>query len=172
MDTEPETGGTRPGPMNRILALQKTLAAVFLVLIVTIVATEVFLRSVFTASLGFAHDVSSYLLVAIAFFGFAIAIADDNLYRIEFVYQALPLRGRLAAQLVFDMLGLVFGSTLLVELVRFVYSTWSRGMVEISELATPLWIPQIAMPVGMLFVILALLTRIVRGVRLLARGEG
>jgi TRAP-type C4-dicarboxylate transport system permease small subunit len=51
---------------------------------------------------------------------------------------------------VFDLLSLLFCGIVLWQLTRFVASTYRSEDVAPTLLATPLWIPQAVMPIGML----------------------
>lgn len=175
-DREAACAALRPLPSARptlraVFLVQRVLGALFILLIVILIATEVFLRTAFSITLGFAHEVSGYLLVGAAFVGFAIALADGKLFRIELIYTNLKPRPQVLLQLAFDTVSLVFSLVLLRYLVAFVISSHQGGYSSSTSLAAPLYLPQMAMPLGIALVCLSLSVRIVDGLCLLGRRQ-
>ncbi len=66
----------------------------------------------------------------------------------QFVQARLSPRLRALSHLLFDMLSLLFCLVLLWQLTRFVLQSYRSGDVAPTLLATPLWIPQALMPIG------------------------
>jgi len=166
---DPTGRGRRSRPSDRrparaVFLAQRAVGALFILLIVLLIAAEVFLRTAFSVTLGLAHEVSGYLLVGVAFIGFAIALADEKLFRIELLYASFRPRVRQIVQLVFDLVSLVFSLVLLRYLVAFVVSSYNGGYSSSTSLAAPLFVPQLAMPLGIALVSLSLLVRIADGV--------
>jgi len=64
---------------------------------------------------------------------------------------------RALSHLMFDLLSLLFCVVLLWQLVRFVATTYRSEDVAPTLLATPLWIPQALMPLGILAATVSLL---------------
>lgn len=144
----------------RLIFVQKRLCELLIVTMVLVIAAEVVSRGFFNFSLHITHELAGYLLVAVTFLGIGISLHDRALFRVEFLFSRLPARGQHALQLVFDLLALGFGVVLDHQLIRLVISSYTRGVREATILATPLYIPQIAMPVGVSLMIIVLLAHI------------
>jgi TRAP-type transport system small permease protein len=144
----------------RLILVQKRLCGLLIVVMVLLIIAEVVCRNVFNFSLQITHEVAGYLLVAVTFLGIGVSLHDRALFRVEFLFSRLPARGQHILQLVFDLLALGFGVILDYQLVRLVVSSYTRGVREATILATPLYIPQIVMPVGVSLMIVVLLAHI------------
>lgn len=129
-----------------------------------LITLEVISRSVFHHSFQVADELASYLLVGLTFLGVNVALRENALFRVEFLFDRLPGPLRAAVQLAFDILSLLVAAILEYQLVQLVLSSMSRGNRSMSILSTPLYIPQLIMPIGMAVMILMLLASIVRDV--------
>ena len=137
-----------------------------------LITAEVVSRELFDYSLQVTHEIAGYLLVAVAFLSIGVSLHDRALFRVEILFGRLPKRGQDILQLVFDLLALGFGLLLEYHLIQLVLSSYSRGFKEATILATPLYLPQLVMPVGVGFMIVVLLAQILGGARALFRGAG
>lgn len=149
------------GPIERVaeglVTLGLRLAEVAIFGMVTLIAAEVVSRNVANVSLLIADEVSGYLLVMMTFCGAGYSVRSGALLRIEFLLFALPRRIRAIVDVVYDLLALVVTATLLYELTRITWSSWDRHMAAATLMETPIWIPQLAMPVGCAILLLAFL---------------
>jgi len=118
---------------------------------------EVVCRSFLNLSLHFADEVAGYLLVAILFLGVTISFRSGTLLRVEFLLQRLPRRWRLRLEMLFLLIAFLFVLVLDYALIKYVLSTHARGMQAPTLLATPLYIPQAVMPIGVTLLAIALL---------------
>ena len=122
--------------------------AIALVAMMVMIGAEVLVRGVLGFSLQITDEIGGYLLVAISFLSLPVAEAHGAFHHVEFVQSRLGERGRLASRLVFDLLSLAFCVLLDWQLIRVEIGTWRSGDVAPTILATPLWIPEMAMAVG------------------------
>jgi TRAP-type transport system small permease protein len=151
---------TRPGgPIGRaaetLVTLGLRLAEVAIFCMVALIAADVICRNVFRFSLLIADEISGYLLVVMTFCGAGYSLRSGALLRIEFLLFSLPRRVRAVVDVVYDLLAMAVTAVLLYELGRLVWSTWARHMVAATLIETPLWIPQLAMPIGCIILLLA-----------------
>ncbi len=144
----------------RLFQVQRGACALLLVFMVVLISTEVVLRSLFGRSLEFTEDVAGYLLVGAGFLGFGVALIDDEIFTVDFIFKALPRRTQRVLQVIFDLIAIVVTAVISWQLIAFVFSSYRRGIVETSALATPLWLPQLFMPIGSLLLLVALLVRL------------
>ena len=161
----------RSALLRRLSAIQRALCCLFIAAIAILVASEVIVRSAFAVTLGFAHEISNYLLVATAFLGFGVALADDRLFRIDMIHARLPVAPQRVLQLFFDVLSLAFSLVIAWYLARFVMSSFVSETRSSTSLGVRLFIPQATMPLGFAFVSLTLLVRIWQGLVALLRPE-
>jgi TRAP-type C4-dicarboxylate transport system permease small subunit len=83
----------------------------------------------------------------------------------------IPPRARQVLQLFYNLASLVFSLILDYQLFRLVVSSYTRGYVEATILATPLYIPQLVMPIGVTLMIVVLLAEIGDDLRALFLGR-
>ncbi len=133
---------------NTLVTLGLRIAQIATVAMVVLITSDVIARNLFKVSLLISDEISGYLLVAMTFFGIAYGLRTGSLLRIEFILFAMPPRLRKVADVVYDLLALALSCIFLYTFIRLVLSTWDRHMVAPTLIETPLWIPQLAMPLG------------------------
>lgn len=146
---------------NFLFAACRVSAGVALVAMIAIVFGEIVSRNLFGVSLQLSEEVAGYLLVAICFLGFVGSYRGGDLMRIEMIYDLIPSHRRMTVDILFDGIALV--AILIVNFftIRFVWSSFTRGTVAPTLLETPLWIPQLFMPIGLSILAVALACRMI-----------
>ncbi len=139
-----------------LIRLQRGLCELLVVVMVVLVSSEVVCRSVFGFSLQITHEVAGYLLVSVTFLSIGVSLHDRALFRVEFLFSRVPRRAQHGFQLLFTTLALVFSVILDHQLIRLVASSYARGVREATILGTPLYLPQLVMPIGVSLMIVVL----------------
>jgi TRAP-type C4-dicarboxylate transport system permease small subunit len=142
-----------------LLAACATLLAMMMM-----IGSEVVLRSAFGFSLQIVDEYSGYMVVAVFFFGVAFSLRERALLRVEFLFNLLRHRWKIVVSLTFDLVALLFSVVITYELVRYTTATWQRAVFAPTPAMTPLYIPQLVMPIGMTLVCLVLLANIAAGI--------
>src|SRR5580700_1666990 len=88
------------------------------------------------------------MLVVISFVSLPVCQISGSFHHVELVQSRLSPFGRAVSNVIFDLLSLAFCVLLLWQLTRFELSSFRFGDRAPTYLATPLWIPQIAMMLG------------------------
>jgi len=73
---------------------------------------------------------------------------------------------------VFNLMSLAVAALLDWHLAGLVKESWDRNILAPTVLATPQYLPQLVMVLGMTSVMIVLMVQIARGVKLLVAGEG
>ena len=133
------------GPVERLCNLACMAA---LIVMLGVIGTDIITRAVFNFSFEISDELGGYMLVVITFISLPVCQANDSFHHVEFVQSRLSARGRAISQVVFDLLSLAFAIALLWQLIRFEMSSWRFDDHAPTYLATPLWIPRLAMVVG------------------------
>ena len=150
-------GGPIEKLAERLVTLGLHIAEVAVFGMVTLIAAEVICRNAANFSLLISDEVSGYLLVLMTFCGAGYSLRSGALLRIEFLLFSLPPRLRAVVDVIYDLLALAVTAALLYELTRITWSSWERHMVAATLIETPIWIPQLAMPVGCTILLVAFL---------------
>jgi TRAP-type C4-dicarboxylate transport system permease small subunit len=135
-----------PGPIERVCEIACGLC---LVSTIGLVAAEAVCRNLLGFSLQVSDELGGYLLVAVGFLSLPFAQVSGAFHHVALIQGRMTRRGRLALQLVFDASVCAASAVLAWQLIRLEIGTWRSEDVAPTLLATPLWIPRLAMPVGM-----------------------
>jgi TRAP-type C4-dicarboxylate transport system permease small subunit len=159
----------RAGPSVVDVACE-ALCSLLLLAMIVMVAAEAIARNVFGTSLQITDEVGGYLLVALTFLSMSVAESHGAFHRVELVQARLSLSGRIASQIVFDLMALAASALVTWQLVRLALNSWRAEDVAPTPLGTPLWLPQTSMGIGMALLCLALLRSIAVKVKHLRGG--
>lgn len=146
-----------------------------LVISIVMIGAEVISRALFHFSFQVTDEVGGYLLVAISFLSLPVAQVHHGFHHVEFVQARLSRLGRAWSRLFFDAVCFLCIAVLFWQLTRLQLESWRSGDVAPTILATPLWIPRLAMPLGMAALLVTLSRTIwadCRRIAALRRGGG
>jgi TRAP-type C4-dicarboxylate transport system permease small subunit len=142
-------GPVSAGPLfDGVARLTSFATATVLVALVSLVCLEALLRGGFNYSLGFAEELTGYGVVFITFFGAALALRGHALFQVHFLLERWPEGTRRWLVRAFVLIALVICVILAWKTKDLTLSSFSRGKFAPTVLRTPLWIPQIMLPLG------------------------
>ena len=133
------------------------LCEVAIVMMGAIVILEIVTRNLFNYSFEMSDELGGYIIVGITFMSLPVCQVYRSYHHVQFIQVRLSPRMQALSHVLFDLLSLLFCVVLIWQLTRFVLSTHRAGDVAPTLLATPLWIPQAIMPIGMLAATISLL---------------
>jgi TRAP-type C4-dicarboxylate transport system permease small subunit len=162
----------RGRPIHWLERIGLVASAATLVAMMALIALEVVLRGAFAVSLQVVDEYSGYLVVALFFLGVPYSLSEGALLRVEFLYKRLRGRRKVAVSLLFDLLCLAFSATVTFELTRYVLTVWRRGVFAPTPAMTPLYLPELVMPLGMAALCVVLTASIARRLKALSRPAG
>lgn len=119
-----------------------------LIVMLVVVGVDILTRSLFNFSFEISDELGGYLLVVIAFVSLPVCLVSDSFHHVELVQSRLPPLWRAVSHLIFDVLSLALCGLLLWQLVSFEMSSFRFADRAPTYLATPLWIPQAVMALG------------------------
>lgn len=133
--------------------LEKSCMAICAISIIAmglIVITEIVTRNLFGFSFEVSEELGGYIVVGISFISLPVCQVYRSYHHVQFVQARLSPRMQALSHLLFDILSLLFCLILLWQLTRFVMTSYRSEDQAPTLLGTPLWIPQAAMPLGIL----------------------
>jgi TRAP-type C4-dicarboxylate transport system permease small subunit len=139
--------------------------ALALIAMAVIIIADVFTRNALGYSLQISDEICGYLLVAVTFMSMSVSHTHGTFHRVKFVQARLSERSRLISQVAFDVVALVVCAVLDWQFIRLEFGAWVSGSMAPTIMMTPLWIPQLSMPIGGTLVCLALARTIVAKAR-------
>jgi TRAP-type C4-dicarboxylate transport system permease small subunit len=119
-----------------------------LIFLTVLITVEIVLRAAFGTSLLVVDELSGDLLVLLTFFGANHALRTGSLLRVDFLFSRMPVAGQRVAALAFDVVCGAFCAILTWYFGRLVVSSYSNDVVSSTMASTPMFIPQLAMPLG------------------------
>jgi TRAP-type C4-dicarboxylate transport system permease small subunit len=135
----------REGPVEHLCTVA---CAIALFAMVVVVASEVLARNLFDYSFQVSDELGGYIVVTITFVSLAVGQVTHSYHQVDFLRGRLPRRGRIALDIFFDLVSLAACAVLVWQLGRYDLNSWDSGDVAPTVLLTPLWLPQLAMPLG------------------------
>jgi len=119
-----------------------------LIVMLVVIGVDIVTRSLFNFSFEISDELGGYLLVVITFFSLPVCRIGNSFHHVELIQSRLSPFARAASHVIFDLLSLAFCVLLLWQLARFEITSFRYGDRAPTYLATPLWLPQIAMMLG------------------------
>jgi TRAP-type C4-dicarboxylate transport system permease small subunit len=146
----PDGRRSRALPEGPIEWTCKVASELALIVMLVLIAVDIVTRWVFNFSFEVSDEVGGYMLVVITFVSLSACHVNGSFHEVEFVQARLSPRGRSLSQLLFGLLALAACALLAWQYGRFELSSWRFADVAPTYLATPLWLPRLAMVLGML----------------------
>jgi TRAP-type C4-dicarboxylate transport system permease small subunit len=125
-------------------------AGLMLVALTLLIGAEIAVRTVSGKSTLIADEYSGYLFVWITMIGFAHALQSGTFLRVDNLISLLSRRGQALADLFSAMVGVVVAAVCVYSTGTLVSASYRFGTLSIQPSATPLWLPQIILPLGFL----------------------
>lgn len=133
----------------RVIALLfASLSVVVLTLLITL---EVLLRTFVGVSTLIADEVGGYLMVVVIFMGLPYTFHSNRMIQLDFVSKKFSKRAREKLRLGFLGLGLSYSVILSYEFMTLALKSKAWGVESVLTLRMPLFIPQMVMAIGTIF---------------------
>ena len=152
-------------PFDLIERVSLWTSAFCMVGMVVLILAEVVLRGVFNSTTEHSDELVGYLLVGLSFLSLALCQSRGAFHRVEMVQMRLGPRGQAISALVFDLLSFGYIALTGWYFLLFVMSSYRREAMASTALGTPLWIPETAMVVGAVMLLIVLGKAVVHDVR-------
>ena len=157
------------GPVERLCKYASEAA---LVTMLVVIGLDILTRYVFNFSFEIADEIGGYMLVVMTFVSLSVCQANSAFHQVELVQARLTPRWRAMSAAIFDVLAFGLASVLLWHFVRLEFSSYRFGERAPTFLETPLWLPRLAMAIGvgaLCFTIVRTFLAHVRRFRMLSR---
>ncbi|MFC0338882.1 TRAP-type C4-dicarboxylate transport system, small permease component [Kushneria avicenniae] len=169
MSDTPSTRTSGPASAGSLFDMIATgvrfVAGLALIVLVLLVSAEIVSRFFFNHSLRVVEELAGYLVVGLTLFGASLAVRKNSLFQVGFIFDALPGAVKRVMGLVYLGLSLAICAVLIWYTLQLVLSSFSRGNVAPTFLMTPLWMPQLLMPLGLAFIAIFIIERMMLTLR-------
>jgi TRAP-type C4-dicarboxylate transport system permease small subunit len=141
------------------------LSSVFMIFIVALILFEIFLRTFFHTSTLISDEFSAYFFVSVVMLGLSYTFKENGHIRITLVLSRLSKKTEKVFDIITSCIALVLTSFMFYHSLRMVIDTYKLDMRADSIAETPLFIPEIALPIGFFLFMLQILFKIIGRIR-------
>lgn len=147
-------------------------AGLLLVALTVLIGVEIVVRGLAGKSTLISDEYSGYLFVWITMIGFAHALQSGAFLRVDNVVNRMGPRGQALADILSATTGALVSAACVYATGTLMMASWRFGTVSIQPSATPLWIPQLMLPVGYVVLVCLYLALFRRALRRLVAQAG
>jgi TRAP-type C4-dicarboxylate transport system permease small subunit len=126
---------------------------------------EVILRWFFGQSTMVSTDFSAWAMGILFYWGASKAMDDNTFVRMDIIYDFFKGRFKKIIDIVFDFVILFFNLTITYWFFFMLRNTFARNFRAINIFETPLWIPRLALFIGIVLFNIYLICRIIEDIR-------
>lgn len=137
------------GLIDRLSLWGAYLSATFMLLIVTIIAVEIVLRSVFNTSTLISDEYSAYFFVGVVLLGLGFTLREGAHIRITLVTSFLGKRANRILFMGTTLVAIAITSFALYHSSIMVFESWQLEMNADTISETPIYISQMVIPAGL-----------------------
>ncbi len=135
--------------VNGLVLAGRHVAEITLYALILLISIDVFGRYVLSRPTNIADELGGYMLVVIAYWGAPYALQKGAHVKVTFVVEHLSLRIRKTLELVMDAIGFIFVIVLTWQSANLVIISFQSGTRSASIMRTPMFVPELAVPVGL-----------------------
>ena len=160
--------GINKGIFNPIKAIDEVskklhlMAEICVFGIMVIVFAAVVMRYVLNTPWHWTEEVTELMLVLLTFFAVAEILRIRRHIKLTLLFDRFPKRLRKGLDVSFSIVGLLFCAVLAREVIDVAWMAWEAGMRRPTLLSSSLVIPYSLMAVGLIFLCLEYLIRIIK----------
>ena len=169
---EVEIRNVHRGPLEKgILFLEQCctwVASLCFVVMLVISVAGTFTRYLFNSPLMFVEEYSGYLLVVMGFLAMAPALRKEAHINVNFVMKLLPTKAQVTLDLFNSCFAIFIAAILFWVSLKLCWENYSIHLVSSTIMETPLWIPQLFIPLGWVTFILLVFLGIRKKMRAIA----
>lgn len=148
--------------INRVNRLASLMAGGLTVVMGVVVCYAVVARYLFNKPVGWSEEISTYLMMWGAFLGAAYTMQTDGHIGVDIICRKLSPRAQYWLNVAKYLTGIAFLLVLTVKGYEDCALSYQLNQVSIGELAVPMYIPQLALPLGSALLTLQILEKLVR----------
>jgi len=151
--------------VSRLSLFFQNIAIIAFIILTTSVIYEVIARSVFNKPTIWSLEIVTYMISCIAFFGSAYVLRINKHLEINILTQLFSNKYRRLMKIFSDTVGLLFCLIVFFYGCKLIELSYILGVVSVSELRVPLWIPQLTIPFGFFALSLEFFLKILKTIK-------
>ena len=147
------------GQLNKTLW---SLSGIILMIIGVSVCYDVFTRFVLNYSNEWVGEYAGYMYVCITFMAAPYTLYVGGMTKVDLIVNALKPMKKWLLTIFTSLLSLFYLGVLFRMSYNLVFRSFIRDWRSATQLRTPLWIPQMAIPIGAILMFLSVLTLLIK----------
>jgi TRAP-type transport system small permease protein len=151
--------------VNKLSLWGAYLSALVLVSLTLLILTEIFIRYFFDMSTMIADEYSGYLYLASIFLGLAYTFNENAHIRINILTSKMSKKSNRIIDVFAGLITIIVLGFTLYRTIIFTYDSYDMEMLSESVSATPLYLTQLVMPLGITIFTLSVLVFVLKGLR-------
>ena len=151
--------------VSRLSLFFQNIAIVAFIILTASVIYEVIARSVFNKPTIWSLEIVTYMISCVAFFGSAYVLRINKHLEINLLTQLFSNKYKGLMKIFSDTIALLFCLIVFFYGCKLIELSYILGVVSVSELRIPLWIPQLTIPFGFFALSLEFFLRIVKTIK-------
>ncbi len=156
---------------RKLSSIAAAVAGLGVIISIALVVIGVIGRYILNLAIIFIDEYTGYLLVLTTFMGLAYTLRTDGHIDVDLVGRHLPPKIKSGLRIVTTLVALVLTILLTIYTGGKTWSAYQMGLTATSSLETPLFIPQLVIPIGFVLLALSLFTYLLKMVRALSTGK-
>lgn len=149
--------------VNKLSLWGAYLSALLLVSLTLLILTEIFIRYFFNLSTMIADEYGGYLYLALIFLGLAYTFNEDAHIRINILTSKMSEKSNRFVDVIAGIITILILLFALYRTSLFTYDSYSMEMVSEAVSATPLYLTQLVMPLGITLFLLVVIVFVLKG---------
>lgn len=149
--------------VNKLSLWGAYLSALLLVSLTLLILTEIFIRYFFDLSTMIADEYGGYLYLALIFLGLAYTFNEDAHIRINILTSKMSEKSNRFVDVIAGIITILILIFTLYRTILFTYDSYSMEMVSEAVSATPLYLTQLVMPLGITLFLLVVIVFVLKG---------
>ena len=134
--------------LNGITHVVGVLAGLLFLLPALTIFYEVVMRGIFNAPTEWSIEASIYCVLIAGFLGMPVAYAAEKHIKVDIIIGRFSAKKRYYMEILTSMIGIFFCAVFFLEALDMTILSFEINRTSPDTLRMPLWIPQMAMPVG------------------------
>lgn len=147
--------------VNKLSEYMGYVSAVFILIIAGSITYDVTVRALFNSPTIWVYEVTIYLTIASVMFGAAYALQTNSHIQVDMLINQLSPLMKKIFDIITSTLGTVLFALITVKGIHMVMETYEMNHLSITLLETPMYIPQMSIPIGSALLTLQFIARII-----------
>jgi len=126
-----------------------------------LIVIEVILRSVFSSTLYLIEEFSGYMVLAIMALGLPYCREKNALLTVDFFISRMGPHLRRRVEFLYGLVSIAYCILIDWYVIQLLMKSIQRDLMAASVMRTPLWIPQMLLPIGITLLCLVMIRKLI-----------